>query len=50
MTRRAIHRGDGSHQRYETREEYEERRDAAAFFDAANAIVEENTPDDHADE
>ena len=49
MTRRAHHRGDGSHKRYETREEYDRRRDEAEFMDAMNAIVEENTPEDPED-
>jgi hypothetical protein len=46
MRRREFHNGDGSHKRYETREEFEERRDEAEFMGAVNAIVEENTPDD----
>ena len=50
MSRRAIHRGDGSHKRYETREEFEARRDEAEFMDAMNAIVEENTSDDADDD
>ena len=46
MRRKAFHRGDGSHKRYETREEYEARRDESEFMASMNAIVEENAPED----
>jgi len=50
MRRRAFHHGDGSHKRYETREEFEERRQWAEKEAQVNAIVEEHAPDDDSDD
>ena len=50
MRRKAFHRGDGSHKRYETREEFEQRRQAEERAKWAEAIVEENAPDDSDDD
>ena len=50
MSRKAFHRGDGSHKRYETREEFEQRRQAEERAEWAEAIVEENTPNDTDDD
>ena len=49
MRRKAFHRGDGSHKCYETREEFEQRRQAEERAKWAEAIVEENAPDDSDD-
>ena len=50
MRRRAFHHGDGSHKRYETREEFEDRRQRAEREAQAEAIVEEHAPDDDSDD
>jgi hypothetical protein len=46
MRRKAFHNGDGSHKRYEAREEFEERRNAREHAECAEAVVQENSPED----